>query len=152
MAIASLLVTPKDASSRAVFSFEHAMAHRTAQQQMGPLNRWSLMPYFIDPTNFQANPADKWNLNHQQAHWDMREVSPQSFVSTDPGIPTAQPLMDTNQQSPGAVAWTTFANHQEHFILNNAIMPFLLHGIGTVATPWAPPWWFTAPRYVPQAW
>jgi hypothetical protein len=160
MAVVSLLVNPTDGPSRAVYSFEHAMAHRLPQQQMGPLSQWSVLPYWIDPQDFQAAPANKWNLNHQQAHLDFRKVSPAGpwagAYPAAPGIPTSQLLMDTDLKSPGAVAWTTFANHQEHYIINNAILPYILSGTVPVQTPplppWQAPWWFQSPRYVPNAW
>jgi hypothetical protein len=113
---------------------------------MGPLTQWSVMPYWIDPQNFQATSANHWNLNHQQAHNDYNSFLPAYWTAASPGIPQSQILVDHNFQNQDNQSWIVFANHQEHLTGANAIQP--MPGAATPATPW----WATPPRRVSRFW
>lgn len=63
------------------------------------------------------------------------------------GIPQTQILVEGTGQTPENRSWWTFANHQEHFTANNAILPLPTEqpttagtppGVETVSNPW---WW-----------
>ena len=82
MAIASLLRMGGSNAERAVFGFEHAMAHRQLYASMSPLSQFSVLPYLIDPPQV----GGKYALNHQQAHWD--------FLSTLPSFPPGIGVID----------------------------------------------------------
>jgi hypothetical protein len=146
MARPTLMVFPTDDRTRNNWSFEHAMAHRSLMAVMGPLTQWSIMPYWVDPQNFQAGAADKWNLNHQQAHDDYNSFLPAYSTAPSAGIPQAQILVDHNFQNQDNTSWWTFANHQQHLIAGSAI-----HPLPAAATP-ATPWWATPPRRVSRFW
>ena len=139
MPLATLLVMPQpgDEAARNVFSFEHAMAHRGVMAVMAPLTQWSLMPYFIDPSEFEARPATKWRMNHQQAHSDFVTTLPAYSAALVPGIPTSQNLIDQDYQNQGTREWITFANHQEHLIAANAIAPLSQALTGRIDPFWA---------------
>jgi hypothetical protein len=150
MALATLLVFPKegDTAAQNTFSFEHAMAHRSLMAVMGPLTQWSVMPYFIDPTNFSAGPAGVWNQAHQQAHNDFNGYLPGYSAAPAPPAPhlgfgQRQPLMDTNFQARPLAFWT-FANHTEHLLAANTVLPL---PTGTNV-----PWWAQPPRRVLTFW
>jgi len=147
VAIVTLLKIPETEVGQKAFSFEHAMAHRQATAVMGPLSQWSILPYFIDPAQFDASPANKWNLNHQQAHNDFTSDLPAYSTALVPGIPLNQNLVDTNFKNPLSQLWWTFANHQEHFIANQAILPLNL----TIPTDQLP-FWAVVGRIVPTSW
>jgi hypothetical protein len=91
-------------AERAVFSFEHAMAHRTLLGAMSPIAKFSLLPYQLDP---QRLDNSKYLLDHQQAHNDAN--------STALDINSTNNLIDTT----GNMRWWTFANHLEHFQMFN---------------------------------
>lgn len=140
-----LLVYPNDTEiARNTFSFDHAMAHRNVMAVMGPIDQWTVMPYWIDPTNYQAGPATNWRLQHQQAHDDFIETLPTNPTAETPGIPMAQNLIDNDLQDPGTRAWWTFNNHMQHLIASSAILPL------PSAEPI--PWWYLPPRRVLTYW
>jgi hypothetical protein len=120
----------------AVFAFEHMFAHRNYFVAMAPLDRFSILPYLLDPF---APPlpgvieAQDWNLDHQQAHNDAWNVLPSFYGATqqEAGLAIGQNLRDTNFTNPDQVRWWTFANHREHYIANNATFP----------PPTPPPYW-----------
>ncbi|HEY2530279.1 MAG TPA: hypothetical protein VGJ20_20475 [Xanthobacteraceae bacterium] len=63
------------------------------------------------------------------------------------GIPQAQILLEGNGRSPENRSWWTFANHQEHYIANNAILPLPTTAPTTAGTPpgeatVSNPWWW----------
>ena len=130
-----------------IFDFEHAMAHREYLAVMAPLNRFSALPYFIEPWPFPNPPlpswADAWNLDHQRAHNDFASALPAVWQPNTVyfGVPMGQNLVDSDLNDAENFAWWTFANHQEHFIANNAILPLQT----TTATPLPPtvtyPFW-----------
>jgi hypothetical protein len=148
VSLATLLNIPNDPAGRNAFEFEHAMAHRTPMQIMGPLGQWSTMPYFIDPFVYDAAPGTTWHHGHQQAHNDFTSFLPANFLTPSEqegfGIPSNQILLDSRLPVEDSRAWWTFANFQEHYVVSN-LTPLPL----TVATY---PWWLEAPRLVANFW
>jgi hypothetical protein len=138
--------TPESAS---VHAFEHMMAHRNYFVAMAPLNRFSILPYLLDPIQPRlpnVTEAQDWNLHHQQSHDDTLASLPKYYGITDPeeanetgpdpddvGLSIGQILRDTNFDNPMQVTWWTFQNHMEHYIANNATFP--------APQPTPPPWW-----------
>lgn len=119
MALASLLVY--DGSP--TFQFEHAMAHRHLLCALNPLDRFSVVPYLLDPAANVEPPATAWHLNHQQAHNDASQYLPSPYGGTEQyGIPLDQILIDSRLATPGNIAWWTFANHNEHLLAMNAVV------------------------------
>lgn len=147
MSLASLLVVPNSDAGRNAFGFDHAMSHRNLMVAMGPLNQWSVAPYFVDPWIFAARPATSWPLSHQQAHNDFTTFLPANpaVAPGTVGFPIVQNLLEQDLTREDGLPWWTFANHQEHFIASNAILPLDL----TVAQL---PWWLLAPRLALTAW
>jgi hypothetical protein len=147
MSIPTLLVVPKTEVGKKAFAFEHAMAHRQVLSVMAPLSQWSGIPYFIDPTHWDARPADMWNLNHQKAHNDFNHQLPPYFAAAvnTRGIPTHQILIDTGIGHKESLPWWTFANHREHHTANLAILPYP----GALATV---PWWSLPPYRATVFW
>jgi hypothetical protein len=158
MSIASLLVVPTDERTRSAFQFEHAMAHRQNMQVMGPLDQWSAIPYFIDPTIWDADPGTNWHLNHQQAHHDFISYLPAYFDQTqtawkaNPGIPTNQHMLDPVMNEPKSRSWWTHQNHTEHATANAAILPLPLYAQFLPPAIFALPWWLQPPRLVATFW
>jgi hypothetical protein len=147
MPLATLMVYPTHEAQKNVFAFEHAMAHRNVQAVMGPLTQWTVMPYFIDPTDYQATPANKWNLNHQQAHDDFTKNLPAFSTARVAGIPMNQNLMDTDLQDQSRIAWWTHNNHQQHLVAANAVLP-----LPSWMEQAQMPWWYLEPRRVQVFW
>lgn len=117
MSTANLLVMPDDPTRRTMFWFEEAMAHRTILGAMSPLDRFSVLPYFLDP--FLNNAL--WLLTHQQAQDDA--------TRTVQGLSAAANLVDTNFDSPEQRAWWEFVNHLE-----------LYEATGLLPLPLTPAW------------
>lgn len=105
------------------FTFEHSMAHRNALGVMSPLDRFSAIPYFIDPMIGEPTAGDSWNLNHQQAHNDALTHLPSYFGASTAGLAIGQDLRDTDFNNPGQRKWLEFQNHQEHYVGGNTITP-----------------------------
>lgn len=135
-ATATLMVLPDVDNSRwrSVWEFDHAMAHRQYLALMAPLNRFSAIPYFIEPlpapTPPFPRPADLWSLDHQQAHNDYQLSLPSIWGTTEVGfgIPSTQNLIDTDLNAAESRSWWTHANHQQHYIADNAILPLTTPG------------------------
>ena len=143
-----VLLNPADPA----FNFHHAMAHRAYYQAMGPLSRWSVLPYLLDPPSDTARRASKWHLNHQQAHNDAIQALPSGWERPAVGIPSSQILVDSSLADPRSLTWWTFINHQEHYVADNALLPLpnTLNQDGTAASA---PWWIPLPRWVrPPYW
>ena len=117
MAGASLLKMPDTKTGRAAFAFEHMMAHRLLFGGMAPLDRFSVLPYLLDP----MTEASKWNLNHGQAHDDALLTLPSYFGSPDVGIPGTSLMVDANLSDEGKRTWWTFTNHHEHYLASGAL-------------------------------
>lgn len=141
-----MLLNPNDA----MFAFEHAMAHRELLAVMAPLNRFSVAPYFVDPA-MPAWPANKWQLNHQQAHNDaLRDIPSRyfwRFFTTITNVPNPTPppptipvttitpetvtfglrigqnLIDNDLNSPRQLTWWTFQNFMEHYVASTTVAP-----------------------------
>jgi hypothetical protein len=106
------------------FAFEHAMAHRNLLGGMAPLSNFGVIPYFVDPTpSPQPAYADKWQLNHQQAHYDAFAALPVFYGQTTVGIRPAQMLIDSNLTDQAQLAWWTHANHTEHYVAGETTNP-----------------------------
>ena len=112
-----ILTNPDDP----IFAFEHMMAHRRYMAMMAPLNRFSGLPYLLDPVYDTSIRASMWHLNHQKSHNDFAATLPSNYNTTEVGIPMAEPLMD--ESLPEDVTWWTFANHREHYLADQAILP-----------------------------
>ena len=100
------MVMPDTPNELAFFWFSEAMAHRTLLGAMSPLDRFTVLPYLLDP--FQD--TGMWRLNQQQAQNDAME----SLQLTT--IPAAQNLYDTDFSNPAQAAWFTFVNHLELYV------------------------------------
>ena len=100
------------------FPFHHAMAHRTLLGAMSPLNRFSSIPYLLDPPIGAEYPNGWWNRNHQQAHNDALNV----LEFKDNHI--------LQEGVPSRPRWI-FVNHQEHYLAAASLPP----------TPWRFPFW-----------
>lgn len=111
MSLASLLHVPDNAPGRAAFSFDHRMAHRTLAPAIPDLSSYSAVPYLLDPIFNDG----KWHQLHQSAHQDFIAALPSYFGATVTGLPTSQPLEDTNLANNRKRTWWTFVNHQEHY-------------------------------------
>ena len=68
----AVLLNPDDP----IYGFEHMMRHREYFAVMKPLHGFSVLPYLLDPATGTDQPAQKWNLNHQQAHNDFNVTLP----------------------------------------------------------------------------
>lgn len=121
------------------FTFEHAMAHRNGLGVMAPLDRFSIIPYFIDPMLGNPTPADFWNLNHQSAHNDALANLPTTFGASTIGLHIGGLLRDTDFNNPGQRKWLEFQNHQEHYVGGNSISPNVQ--IPPPAPQWTYPFW-----------
>jgi hypothetical protein len=135
MARVSLLHMGDGLGQRAAFELEHAMAHRNALGIINPLTRFSVIPYFIDPMQLQR-PAQKWNLNHQQAHNDALTHLPAEFGASTVGLFVGQNLVDTDMTNERQRKWWIFQNHMEHYVGGNTILP------NVIFPPPAPQWIF----------
>ena len=87
-----------------MFGFEHAMAHRELLGAMAPLDRFSVIPYFVHP---QTLPSGGWRMDHQQAH---------NAMAATPSPLLEQILRDSNLFNPEQRKWWEFMNHHEHYI------------------------------------
>jgi hypothetical protein len=113
------------------FSFEHAMAHRGLMGSMSPLDRFSVVPYILDPGK---NNGD-WHQDHQQSHNDFQGVLPGflgglgfnfpggSHLHPLPPPPASNTLsqlgptifvQDYELSSKYEREWWTFQNHYAH--------------------------------------
>jgi hypothetical protein len=113
-----------------MFGFVHAMEHRTPMAIMPTLSHYSVMPYFLDPIRHRNVPAGPWHLNHQRSHDDFNSILPSYYnynPTNDINIPfrimQTHLLVEGDGRSGEDRTWWTFVNHQEHHILNDAILP-----------------------------
>lgn len=113
------------------------MAHRTFMGVMSPLNRFSVMPYFIDPMTGIDQRASPWHRNHLQAHNDCALYLPEEYDSTAVGLANWANLAEYRLSDPASRSWWTFANHLEHYVGANSILP----PIPTAEPDWTYPFW-----------
>jgi hypothetical protein len=120
----TLVQLSEDPARQRAFEFDHLMAHRTNLGAMSPLTRFSLVPYQLDP----ATNKPMWHLIHGQAHVDFTDTLPYWYYLVNPaywpnegvGIPSRQPLVDTDLENDEKRTWWTFVNHQEHLAAQNS--------------------------------
>lgn len=105
-----------------MFAFEHAMAHRSGLGVMSPLDRFSAIPYFVEPVGDNA-PARWWALNHQTAHNDAMNNLPSYYGAEAVGLRIGQNLIDWNLADERQVKMWTFINHQEHLDGGSTYLP-----------------------------
>lgn len=86
-----------------IWAFEEAMAHRRLLTGMSPLDRFSVLPYLLDP----MVDMPFWRLNQQQAQDDA--IRTLAAVA----IPAPQPLMDNKLETPQERAWFSFVDEME---------------------------------------
>jgi hypothetical protein len=121
---ANLLVNPPgDQAGAAAWSFDHAQAHQQLLIAMAPLTQFSTVPYLLDPDAGMSQQGGMWQTLHQQAHQDFIDALPSSYGSEARGLQTSQILLSLDVTDPGQQAWWTFANHQEHYLANQTILP-----------------------------
>lgn len=124
MAQTALLHFGSGLGQASAFTFDHVMEHRKLLGGMSPLDRFSVLPYFLDPF---ANRPD-WHMNHQQAHNDGMANLPSWFGETTVGIPTNKNVIDTNLDIPRKKTWWMHVNKMEHQIassvLQDLVYPF----------------------------
>lgn len=96
--------------------FEEAMAHRTLLGGMSPLDRFSVLPYLLDP----MVDLPFWRLNQQTAQDDA--IRTLGVVS----IPAPQPLQDNKLDTPTARTWFSFVDEQEMRIAESTLPSPLL--------------------------
>lgn len=130
----STILAPPTAGNLPAWQFEHAMAHRELFGAMAiappepvqgeffvgaaGLNRFTVLPYFIDP---QRN-IPPWHFDHGQAHQDYQNALPIAFGIESLGAldPTID-YIDTNLAGEGQLIWWTFANHQAHLVAQTVL-------------------------------
>jgi hypothetical protein len=115
----NLLVVPQGDFAEGAWGWDHAMAHRLLLGSMAPLTRYSVIPYWIDPTQ----DTGPWAQDHDQAHDDFRVDLPVMWGwwyigEQEYGIESAHQFLDTVPDNYGALAFWTFVNQQDHFIAN----------------------------------
>ena len=130
-----------------LYEFEHMMQHREYFAIMSPLDRFSVLPYLLDPAFGTEIRAGPWNLHHQQAHNDFSETVPAYWNAQTVGfgISANNIMVDSNQDDPESRTWFTFLNHQEHYITNEAILPL-------PASELSPPGWWNEVTLVYPFW
>jgi hypothetical protein len=121
------------------FPWDHAFAHRNALGVMSPLDRFSSIPYFIDPMQDIATPGSMWHLDHQSAHNDALANLPTEFGASTVGLFIGQNLRDTDLDDPRQRLWWTFQNHMEHYVGGNTITPNVQ--FPPPAPQWVYPFW-----------
>lgn len=103
------------------FTFDHTMQHRLLLGGMSPLDRFSALPYFLDP----FSNAPWYHMNHQKAHNDALETL---FEEASGGIPSNQNMIDTDLDNARKRTWWMHVNKMEHQIasseLQNLVYPF----------------------------
>ena len=137
MSEVSLLYLGSGEVARSTFAFEHMMAHRNYWAVMAPLDRFSVIPYILDPLQDVNQPAHRWHLNHQRAHNDALDAVPQAYGATAVGLNIGQILVDSNLDDQEQLSWWLFQNHMEHYIANGTFLP----GPTATSPPWTYPFW-----------
>ena len=119
----AILLNPDDP----LFSFEHMQAHRRYFAMMAPLDRFSALPYLLDPPLHTEIRASDWHLNHSKSHIDFARTLPSEYnaPATPERNPAAQPIMDYNLSNTEYIASWSFQQHREHFLADQAVLPLL---------------------------
>jgi hypothetical protein len=121
MALATLLnLNVDDPRAFATFFFEEAMSHRTQLGAMNPLDRFSALPYFIDPPMITNG---MWKLDHQSAQSDANSTIP-TWGSPDPNypgtlhvsVPETRSIIDVNFSDQRERTFWVFWNHHDQFV------------------------------------
>jgi hypothetical protein len=100
------------------------MSHRRYFAAMAPLDRFSALPYVLDPPYNTALRASGWHLQHHKAHTDFATAVPTSYNSQNRQVAVlVQPLMDSDLSKPDDLTWWSFAQHREHYIADQALLP-----------------------------
>jgi hypothetical protein len=120
------------------FAFQHAMSHRNALGVMSPLDRFSVVPYFIDEMQ-PANPAGPWALNHQTAQNDALQHLPTEFGASTIGLRIGGLLRDYDLDDPRQRKLWEFDNWIEHYVGANTISPNV--ALPPPAISWTYPFW-----------
>lgn len=121
------------------FAFDHAMAHRNGLGVMAPLDRFSVVPYLLDPMSDISIPGGSWHLDHQQAHNDALANLPSQFGAATVGLHIGGILRDYDLDNTRQRLWWEFQNHQEHYVGGNTILPSVQ--IPPPAPQWTYPFW-----------
>jgi hypothetical protein len=110
-----------------LFAFENMMAHRRYFAAMAPLDRFSALPYMLDPPYNTSVRASDWHLNHQKAHTDFAATLPRDYnASAPPQVASfTPPLMDSDLSNPEELEWWTFQHHRDHYLADQATLPLL---------------------------
>ena len=118
----AILLNPDDP----LFSFEHMQSHRRYFAVMAPLDRFSALPYLLDPPFNTTIRASDWHLNHAKAHVDFAKTLPSEYADTTPAPNAAiAPMMDFDLGNLEDVTWWSFQQHREHFLADQAVLPLL---------------------------
>jgi hypothetical protein len=106
---------------------------------MAPLDRFSVIPYFIDPEQNVGTPGSMWHLDHQTSHNDALQHLPTEFGAATVGLFIGQNLRDTNLDDARQRTWWTFQNHMEHYVGGDTILPNVY--LPPPAIQWQYPFW-----------
>lgn len=119
----AILLNPDDP----IFAWEHMNAHRRYFAMMAPLDRFSALPYLLDPTYNTDQRATNWHHNHQKAHTDFATALPRNYnaLPEEVGISTAQPLAEHDLSDAESLTWWSFVQHREHYLADAAVLPIL---------------------------
>ena len=107
------------------YFFDHQMAHRLPLGAMSPLDRFSPLPYILDP----YREGGWWRLLHSTAQDSFIEDLPswpgsrgqEGWPNDGIGLASDQPLFAPDIFKPGHRKWFEFANFQEHRIAEASI-------------------------------
>ena len=115
------------------------MAHRNGLGVMSPLDRFSAIPYLLDPMQDISTPGSGWHLDHQQAHNDAMDYLPTEFGASTVGLRIGGILRDYDLDDERQRKWWEFQNHMEHYVGANSISPNVY--LPPPAIQWTYPFW-----------
>jgi hypothetical protein len=125
MPLCALLRMGRSNAERDLWRFEHTMAHRFLFGSLSPLSQFSVLPYNLDPSQFNG----KWTLlNHQKSHWDatatlttfpwwwFQGVTPAPSEVPAGGLGEAMNgnMVDTDLNNQRTFPWWLHENHTQH--------------------------------------
>ena len=100
------------------------MAHRRYFANMAPLDRFSALPYVLEPPYNTDIPASDWHLIHQTAHVNFAALVPATYNGDPREVAVlTQPLMDSDLSNTEELTWWSFAQHLQHYIADQALLP-----------------------------